>query len=256
MQNLKKNLITIITVVKNSAPTIEKCISSVLDQNYDKIEYIVIDGKSNDGTIEILKKYKNKIKKIVIEKDKGIWDAMNKGIKLAKGEVIGFLNSDDIYYKNCFQTVNNYFNNYDIDFLFGTVKKYKIMHGFNPSIIKWSFGFYSSHSVGFFIKTNKHKQVGFYDTRYLSSDLDFFYKMIVNFKLKGMSTKKSEVLGEFMKGGFSSKVNYIDHLKDLNKIRINNNQNKFFVGFLYVSKIIKRPIKFLRAYLIKNKIKY
>ena len=128
------------------------------------------------------------------------------------------------------------------------MEKYKIMHGYNPSIIKWSFGFYTSHSVGFFIKTEKHKEVGLYNTKYLSADLDFFYKMIVNFNLKGISTKKDEILGKFSKGGFASKVNYIDHLRDLNQIRIDNNQNKFFVLLLYLIKIIKKPIKFLKAY--------
>ena len=79
------------------------------------------------------------------------------------------------------------------------------------------------------------------------SDLDFFYRMIVNFKLKGISTNKEEVLGEFSKGGFSSKVNYVKHLSDLNKIRINNNQNKIFVYLLYIFKIIKRPYKFFSS---------
>ena len=68
--------------------------------------------------------------------------------------------------------------------------------------------------------------------------------MIVNFNLKGKVYKKSEILGEFSKGGFSSKINYITHLKDLNKIRINNNQNKIFVYLIYIFKIFKKPIKF------------
>ena len=75
--------------------------------------------------------------------------------------------------------------------------------------------------------------------------------MIVNLKLKGMSTKKDEVLGEFSKGGFSSKINYITHLKDLNKIRINNNQNKIFVYTLYIFKIIKKPYKFFSSLISK-----
>ena len=247
----KEKLISIITVVKDGEDTIEKCINSVLNQNYKNIEYIIIDGNSSDNTMSIINKYKEKISLVLSENDKGIWDAMNKGIKLAKGEIIGFLNCDDFYYENSFKTVNNYFNNFDIDFLFGTVKKYKIIHGFNPNIIKWSFGFYTSHSVGFFIKTKEHKKVGFYNSNYLSADLDFFYKMITNFNLKGLPTKKNEILGEFKKGGFSSKVNYIDHLKDLNKIRIDNNQSKFFVMFLYLIKIVKKPLKFLNAYIKK-----
>tara|TARA_Y100000590_G_scaffold350646_1_gene402633 strand:- start:367 stop:1119 length:753 start_codon:yes stop_codon:yes gene_type:complete len=243
----KEKLITIITVVKNNEDVIEKCITSVLNQNYKNIDYIIIDGNSTDNTMSIINKYKDKISVVTSENDQGIWDAMNKGISLAKGEIVGFLNSDDIYYENCLKTVNDYFNKHSIDFLFGTVKKYKIMHGFNPNIIKWSFGFYTSHSVGFFIKTEEHKKVGYYNTKYLSSDLDFFYKMIVNFNLKGLSTRKNEIFGEFKKGGFSSKVNYIDHLKDLNRIRLDNKQNKIFVLFLYFVKILKKPIKFIKA---------
>ena len=131
--------------------------------------------------------------------------------------------------------------------LFGSVKKYKLLHGYKPWKIKFSFGFYTSHSVGFFIKRLKHIEVGKYSLNYLSSDLDFFYRMIVNFRLKGISTKKGEVLGEFSKGGFSSKINYVTHLNDLNKIRINNNQNKIFVYLLYIIKIIKRPYKFFSS---------
>ena len=247
----REYLISIITVVKNAETTIEKCIKSVLNQNYKNIQYIIIDGNSTDNTKKIIDKYKNKISLIISENDNGIWDAMNKGIKLAKGEIIGFINADDFYYENSLNIVNKYFDEKNIDFLFGTVKKYKIMHGYNPSIIKWSFGFYTSHSVGFFIKTQKHKEIGFYNTKYLSADLDFFYKMIVNFKLRGKSTKKGEILGEFGKGGFSSKINYIEHLKDLNQIRIDNKQNKFFVYFLYFVKIIKKPIKFISSILSK-----
>lgn len=248
---VKEYLISIITVVKNGETTIEKCIKSVLNQNYKNIQYIIIDGNSKDETKKIIEQYKNRISLIISENDRGIWDAMNKGIKLAKGEIIGFLNADDFYYENSLEIVNKYFQNRDIDFLFGTVKKYKLMHGYNPSIIKWSFGFYTSHSVGFFIKTEKHKTIGFYNLKYLSADLNFFYKMIINFKLKGIATKKEEILGEFGKGGFSSNINYIEHLKDLNQIRIDNGQNKFFVLFLYLIKIIKKPVKFLNAYFKK-----
>ena len=73
--------------------------------------------------------------------------------------------------------------------------------------------------------------------------------MIVKFRLKGISTKKNEVIGEFSKGGFSSKINYLAHLKDLNDIRIKNGQNKYFVNFLYIVKILKKPIKYIRGYM-------
>ena len=246
-QNNNKKLITIITVVKNGEATIERCIKSVLNQNYNNLEYIIIDGKSSDGTKDIINRYKNHITKIIIEDDNGIWDAMNKGIKNANGEIVGFLNSDDYYFDNVLETVNNYFSKNNIDFLFGSVEKYKLMHGYRPWLIDWSFGFYTSHSVGFFIKTKIHKDVGLYDTKFISADLDFFYKLISINKKIGLSSKKNEIFGKFEKGGFSSKINYVEHLEDLNKIRINNGQNKIFVYFLFLIKIIKKPIKFIKG---------
>tara|TARA_Y100001958_G_C21160917_1_gene494804 strand:+ start:497 stop:1240 length:744 start_codon:yes stop_codon:yes gene_type:complete len=244
---MEKNKISIITVVKNSSNTIEKTIKSVIAQEYRNLEYIIIDGGSTDGTLEIIKGYKKNISIFLTEKDNGIWDAMNKGIKLANGDLVGFLNSGDIYYPNTLETVNHYFIKNKIDFLFGSVEKYKLMHGYKPWKLSWSFGFYTSHSVGFFIKKDKHRMVGLYDQKFLSADLNFFYKMIKKYKLNGISSKKNEIFGKFEKGGFSSKVNYIDHLKDLNQIRLNNNQNIFFVYFLFFIKILKKPIKFTKA---------
>ena len=247
MKQIEKKKITIITVVKNAEDKLEDCIKSVLNQNYTNLEYIIIDGNSSDGTNEIINKYKNNISKIIREEDDGIWDAMNKGVMSANGDIIGFLNSDDYYFDNVLETVNKYFSKNEIDFLFGSVEKYKILHGYKPWLIKYSFGFYTSHSIGFFIKTIKHKEVGLYNTRYLSADLDFFYKMIVKFKLMGVASKKEEIFGKFTKGGFSSKINYIDHLIDLNKIRIDNKQNSIIVYFLFFIKIIKKPIKFIKG---------
>ena len=92
--------VSIITVVYNSKNTIKETIESVLHQDYPLIEYIIIDGQSNDGTLDIIKMYKDKISKLISEKDNGIYDAMNKGIKLANGDIIGILNSDDIFENN------------------------------------------------------------------------------------------------------------------------------------------------------------
>lgn len=92
-----KPKISIITAVRNSADTVESCIRSIREQSYKSIEHIVIDGASTDGSIEIIKKHSNSITRIVSEPDKGIYDAMNKGISLASGDIIGILNSDDLY---------------------------------------------------------------------------------------------------------------------------------------------------------------
>nr|WP_067060498.1 glycosyltransferase family 2 protein [Mucilaginibacter sp. L294] len=89
--------ISIITVAYNSAKTIEETIRSVLSQDYGDIEYLIIDGKSTDGTLDIINKYKAEISNVISEADEGIYDAMNKGIKVATGDIIGFLNSDDVF---------------------------------------------------------------------------------------------------------------------------------------------------------------
>jgi glycosyltransferase involved in cell wall biosynthesis len=104
----KKPLITIITVVYNGEKHLEQTIKSVINQNYKNIEYIIIDGVSTDGTLDIIKKYEEYIDYWVSEPDEGIYDAMNKGIGLANGEFINFMNADDWFVDTKFKTVNNY----------------------------------------------------------------------------------------------------------------------------------------------------
>ena len=106
--NSNKPLVSIITVVLNNKKFLEKSILSVLNQNYKNIELIIIDGGSTDGTLDIIKKYKSKINFLISEKDNGLYDAMNKGIKNSKGSIIGILNSDDIY--NSPNTLSNVIN--------------------------------------------------------------------------------------------------------------------------------------------------
>jgi len=89
--------VSIITAVFNGADTIQDCINSILSQTYKNIEYIIIDGGSTDGTVDIIRKYEDKIACWISEKDNGIYDAINKGIRCATGEVIGILHSDDFY---------------------------------------------------------------------------------------------------------------------------------------------------------------
>lgn len=92
--------ITIITVVYNCASTLEETIVSIINQDFDNFEFIIIDGGSTDGTIDVINKFKDKITYWVSEPDKGIYDAMNKGIKLAKGDFVYFLGGDDLLYSN------------------------------------------------------------------------------------------------------------------------------------------------------------
>lgn len=242
--NSNKPLVSIITVVLNNKKFLEKSILSVLNQNYKNIELIIIDGGSTDGTLDIIKKYKSKINFLISEKDNGLYDAMNKGIKNCKGSIIGILNSDDIYYSNAISTAVKYFiNNRNIDFLFGGVIKHKLLHGYKPWKIYWSFGFYSAHSIGFFITRNAQMNVGYYNTKYkYSSDYDLFYRMILKKNMTGMATKKSEVFGKFRRGGISSKITFFKYLMETIKIRIDNGQNKLIVFVIFLAKVVKKII--------------
>ena len=239
---MKNNFkISIITVTKNSERFLEENINSLSAQTYKNFEHIIIDGVSTDNTINIIKKNSDKIYKWVSEPDEGLYDAMNKGIKLSTGNIIGILNSDDFYHPRALEIVNRYFSkDKNLDFLFGTVQKHKLMHGYFPKKIKWTFGFYTTHSVGFFIKKSSHLEVGLYDTQYkFSSDYDLFYRMIVKKKMNGISTKKDEILGKFRQGGLSSRIKYLDFLRENNKIRINNGQNILFVYLIFILRLIR-----------------
>ena len=214
----KKNfpLITIITVVYNNVTHLQKTLNSIYKQNYNNYELIVIDGGSNDGTLNIIKKNSSKINFWISEKDKGIYDAFNKGLKLAKGDYVGFVNSDDILLPNALKILKDYIIRYpEKDFIFGSVKKHwGVLHGYKPWKIYFSWGFYSSHSTGFFIKLTSARKVGLYKLKYkFSSDYDYFFRMIVKKKLDGIGTKKDEVFGIFRRGGYSSKISFLDHFR-------------------------------------------
>jgi glycosyltransferase involved in cell wall biosynthesis len=239
-------LITIITVVYNNEKFLEESIQSLHKQNYNNYEHIIIDGGSTDGTLDIIKKYESKVDYWCSEKDKGIYDAFNKGMQLAKGEYLGFLNSDDCFSNNTLEILNRYIKkNPKIDFFFGAVKKHwGILHGYKPYKIYWSWGFYSSHSTGFFIKTEAAKRVGFYNLKYkYSSDYDYFFRMIVKKKLIGMGTKKNELFGTFRRGGYSSQIKFYDHFIEEIQIRLDNGQNKLLILVIFIYKYLKNLSK-------------
>ena len=235
-------LISIITVVLNNEKYLQEAIESLKSQSYRNFEHIVIDGGSSDRTLEIIKKNDENIDYWISKKDKGIYDAFNLGMKLARGDYLGFLNSDDKFTGNALTTVKRYILNFpDKDFIFGAVKKHwGILYGYKPYKIFWSWGFYSSHSTGFFIKTNSAKKVGLSNLKYkYSADYDYFFRMIVKNKLKGVGTKKSEIFGIFRRGGFSSTIKFRDHFFEEISIRLDNNQNKLLVLIIFIYKYLK-----------------
>ena len=172
--------ITVVTVCYNAERDIEKTIQSVINQTYDNIEYIIVDGASKDGTMQVVEKYKDKIAKIVSEPDKGIYDAMNKGIKLATGEWINFMNAGDCFYDN--DSVANsvpMFNDTDIISGISTLSG-QTWYPTKPSGLSLTFFLTKSLSQqATFIKTNLMKKHG-YDTTYKSaSDSLFFFEALI-----------------------------------------------------------------------------
>lgn len=201
--------ISIITPCFNSESTIEDTIQSVLKQDYPFVEYIIIDGRSADNTLLILEKYKSGISKVISEKDNGIYDAMNKGIKLATGDIVGILNSDDFYVDSkVLSTVANTFSNSHCDATYSdlqyvskndTTKLIRnwISGDYKRSKFKW--GWMPPHPT-FFLKKELYLKNGVYnDELSLSADYELMLRMLCKFKLS--PTYIPEVLVKMRIGG-------------------------------------------------------
>jgi len=246
----KKKLLSIITVVKNDAINIEKTIKSIISQKNQDVEYLLIDGKSSDGTLQRAQRFHNKIDKIISSKDRGIYDAMNIGIKNSSGKYIGFCNSGDVLKKNSLKTITKFLKK-DIDILFATVKRNYlgatiIKSGFNLNRLIYNFDFATAHSTGFYIKKNFHNKVGLYDLSFkCSADYDFYLRVFKLKNLKIMNTDQNKIIGEVQSGGFSSTLTPIEHLKEETKIRFKNKQNILLIALIYSNALIKILLKTL-----------
>ena len=231
----KLKTFSIITPVLNNKARLIRTIESVKKQKFSDYEIIVIDGGSTDGTKEYLESEK-KISKFITENDKGIYDAINKGIRISEGKYINSINAGDEYYSDeSLQIIKNYFDKKEeISFIFGAVKKNKIFYKYEPKKMSWSFNFYPSHSGGFFVKNEVHDEIGLYNLKYkCSSDYDFFWRMIKTHKYKGISTEKKDLISIFEPGGYSSKLSFFEHVIEETLIRINNKQNKLIVLIIF-----------------------
>jgi glycosyltransferase involved in cell wall biosynthesis len=239
--------ITIITVTYNSEKYLENTILSVLNQTYKNIEYIIIDGGSTDRTISIIEKYANFITTWISEKDVGIYDAMNKGIRNSTGDVIGFLNSDDIFFDN--DTIENIANSFNINIecVFGdivfvdSVNTNKITRHYSAKNFKlhhFSYGHMPPHPSFYALKT-LYEKVGFFKVNYkIAADFDFI--------LRSLLIKKSnyeylnQIIVRMRSGGISSSIkNKILLNKELlRSCKENNIKSTYFKIYLkYIFKI-------------------
>ncbi len=237
---------SIITVVKNDIKNITKTIQSIKNQSFKNYEYLIIDGKSSDGTLEQIKKYKKFINLIISAKDEGLYFAMNKGAKFAKGKILVFVNSGDTLSKDALKIVyKKFLQNKEFNFIFGTVMRhYKtdsiLKFGYNFNRLKYNFDFATAHSTGFFLNRKIFIKHGMFKTKYkISADYDLYLRLIWKNKILGSSTKKSDLIGTVASGGYSSKVPFYKHLLEETKIRLDNNQNFILVIIIFFNAIIK-----------------
>jgi len=241
--------VSIITVSFNSVQTIKNTITSVLNQTYNGIEYIIVDGGSTDGTKEIINAYNDQISCIISEPDNGIYDAINKGIKVSNGDIIGILNSDDCFCDNIvIEKIVRVFKDYSPSTIFGDAQffssarvdkiiRYYSSRNFNPN--KFKYGFMPAHP-SFYARRDLFNKYGLYKTDYkIAADFELMtrflyvnnvdYKYIempfVNMRLGGVSNRSiysrfvlnKEILRACRENGI--KTNYINiYSKYLRKI--------------------------------------
>jgi glycosyltransferase involved in cell wall biosynthesis len=254
--------ISIITVVRNNKETIKDAMNSVLSQDYDDLEYIIIDGGSEDGTVDLINdvaaRYPERGLKIISEKDHGIYDAMNKGIRLATGDIIGMLNSDDLYINdNIVSTVANEFTSKNVDSIFADlvyvrggdlnkIVRYYNSANFHPK--KMAYGWMPAHPT-LFIRREIYDRYGLYKTDYrIAAD----YELIARFLVKHNVSFRyiPRVFVKMRKGGASTKnlkANWILNKEILRACAENDiKTNIIKVYSKYPAKILeifKKPIK-------------
>lgn len=246
--------ISIITATYNSAATVRDTLESIARQSYPHIEHIIVDGLSKDNTLSIVKEYPH-VKKAVSEKDKGIYDAMNKGIGLANGEVIGILNSDDLYIsENVIENVMNRFLDPTIEAVYGDLQYVK-QDDLNKIVRYWKAGNYSRKSFyngwmpphpTFFVRRSVYERLGLF---HLDLKTAADYEIIIRFLLKNQikTVYIPEVLVKMRTGG-ASNASFRQRIRanqeDYWAWRLNGLRPNPFTLFL-------KPIRKLNQYFLK-----
>jgi len=239
-------LVSIITISYNSQETINSTVKSILKQSYKNIEYIVVDGNSSDNTLNIVEGFRSQFEKrninlkVLSEKDKGIADAWNKGLKLATGNIIGILNSDDWYDDSAVEIATKALDVTQSQISYGICKKLnakeEVIHvmenEFNTSRVYLNFGF--SHTTCF--ATRKvYEVVGNFDLSYkIALDVDFLLRCVKS----NVTFIKTNTITYMRMGGIST-ANKNSALIEYQQALLKNGYNKFLIGiFGTLKKII------------------
>ncbi|MCD6193225.1 MAG: glycosyltransferase [Candidatus Aminicenantes bacterium] len=253
--NKKFPLVSIITPVLDRKNTIDSAIKSVLGQTYRNIEYLIVDGGSTDGTIEVINKYREKISKFISEKDKGVYDGMNKGIRMASGEIIGILNSDDVYASdNVIEEVVKAMEESNADCCWGDlvyvdardtnkIIRYWKSSEYEPG--KFKKGWMPPHPT-FFVRRWVYEKYGRFNLDFpISADYELMLRFLEKYKIK--SCYIPQVMVKMRVGGQSNKsiINIIKaNIECYKAWKINGLEVDFFRIFL-------KPLSKIRQYLKK-----
>ncbi|AJI54434.1 glycosyltransferase like 2 family protein [Francisella philomiragia] len=229
---------TVITVCYNSEKTIQRTLQSIKDQTYKNIEYIIIDGGSTDKTLDIINNYKDIVDILISEPDNGIYDAMNKGIKLATGDYIGFLNSDDYYTNDIFEEYNKALIKEIVDYIYSDtyfVRNNSIQYlRAHQKISKKVYQYMPFAHLSLYIKKDLLKRLMF-DTRYsIAADLDLLNKLI---KQTDSYVAVDKACCYFVEGGISTRQ-LLSTLKEAKEVIISHNKNpvatNFYFGYRFI----------------------
>jgi len=231
---------SIITVCLNSSKTIRRCLESVTNQTYKNFEHIIIDGKSQDDTLSMLSEFQ--LDKIISEEDDGIYYAMNKGINIAEGEYILFLNSDDVYQANYLEELSKVANGYDfISFGVNLVypkKNIKWLPDSNILSNKYFWSMPMPHP-GLAVLKKVVDDIGGFDTRFrLAADYDFILRM---FKKTRNGYLSNQVLVDFYAGGQSQKHAIV---RENYHVRKSNYGFSIYLYFAFLKDLIRQGIGF------------
>lgn len=245
--------VSIITPSFNSVKTIERTILSIVNQTYKNIEYIIIDGGSNDGTVDIIKKYGDTIKYWVSEPDRGISDAFNKGVSIATGEIIGILNSDDWYESNTLDIVISEFNKSNADVVVGALR-YWDKQGNNFIVYpdrkyknKINYMMPNLNHPASFFNVDIYKSVGLFDLKYkFAMDYDFLLRVnLSGYKFSFVDN----VLSNMSFGGASDKHAVRTYFEEF---LITN--DKFRAGIHFIFSVFKYYIRMFIVFAGLNKM--